>query len=138
MAEAVSDRGDPPVSTMSVLVVDDAPELRLVVRMLLERAGGFEVVAEASDGQEAIELAEEHHPDVVLLDLTMPRLSGADALPRIREVSPRSVVIVLTGYQRDERIDELIAGGAHGALEKSDLPRRLAQEINRIMQDVRS
>ncbi len=123
---------------MSVLVVDDAPELRLVVRMLLERAGGFEVVAEASDGQEAIELAEEHHPDVVLLDLTMPRLSGADALPRIREVSPRSVVIVLTGYQRDERIDELIAGGAHGALEKSDLPRRLAQEINRIMQDVRS
>lgn len=122
---------------MSVLVADDTPELRLVVRMLLERAGGFDVVAEASDGQEAIELAERHRPDVVLLDLTMPRLSGADALPRIREVSPRSVVIVLTGYQRDERTEELLKGGAHAALEKVDLPRRLAQEINRIMQDVR-
>lgn len=122
---------------MSVLVADDTPELRLVVRMLLERAGGFDVVAEASDGHEAIELAERHRPDVVLLDLTMPRLSGADALHRIREVSPRSVVIVLTGYQRHERIEELLKGGAHAALEKSDLPRRLAQEINRIMQDVR-
>lgn len=122
---------------MSVLVADDTLELRLVVRMLLERSGSFDVVAEACDGQEAVELAGEHHPDVVLLDLTMPRLNGADAIPRIRAISPRSVVIVLTGYQRDQRIDELTEAGAHATLEKADLPRRLAQDIARIVQDAR-
>ena len=79
-----------PVPAVRVLLVDDVPDLRLIVRMVLQRTGQFEVVAEAGDGLEAIAQADECQPDLILLDLSMPRMSGVEALPRIREVAPQT------------------------------------------------
>ena len=85
------------------LLVDDVDDVRRLVRTALRFHGGFEVVAEASDGAEAVRLAQDHHPDVVVLDLGLPDLAGRDVLSRIRELSPGSKVVVYSGADADDR-----------------------------------
>jgi CheY-like chemotaxis protein/anti-sigma regulatory factor (Ser/Thr protein kinase) len=89
--------------TVRVLLVDDAADVRRLVRIALRYHGGFEVVAEARAGLQAIELATRHQPDVVLLDLGLPDLAGRDVLTRLREVVPGAKVVVFTGTDDDER-----------------------------------
>jgi DNA-binding NarL/FixJ family response regulator len=84
------------------LLVDDVDDVRRLVRTALRVHGGFEVVAEARDGAEAVRLAEEQHPDVVVLDLGLPDLAGREVLSRIRELSPTSKVVVYSGHEADE------------------------------------
>ena len=79
-----------------VLIVDDHPLVRSGLRSLLERTGEFEVVGEGADGYEAVELAALHAPDVILLDVAMPRLNGADAAQYIRDKVPLAGVIMLS------------------------------------------
>jgi len=117
-----------PVAAVRVLVVDDEPDLRLLVRMVLERTQRFEVVGEAGDGLAAIALAEEHQPDLTLLDLSMPRMSGVAALPRIREVAPRSKVVILSGWDPANAVEHTGAG-AVAYLEKGISPTRLVDEL---------
>ncbi|MGH2809237.1 MAG: response regulator [Actinomycetota bacterium] len=80
-----------------MLIADDVPALRAMVRRILERDGRFEVIGEAQDGIEAVHLAGQLQPQVVVLDLMMPRKDGATALAEIRRVSPASRVVILTG-----------------------------------------
>jgi len=87
--------------SVRVLLVDDVADVRRLVRIALRYHGGFEVVGEARAGLQAIELATEHRPDVVLLDLGLPDLAGRDVLTRLREVVPDAKVVVFTGSDDD-------------------------------------
>ncbi|MDX6372908.1 MAG: hypothetical protein QOD98_1896 [Nocardioidaceae bacterium] len=89
--------------TVRVLLVDDVADVRRLVRIALRYHGGFEVVAEARAGLQAIELATQHQPDVVLLDLGLPDLAGRDVLTRLRGVVPHAKVVVFTASDDDDR-----------------------------------
>ena len=89
-----------------VVVADDSPEVRLLVRVVLEDDADFRVEAEAADGQEAVELAAALHPDLMLLDLSMPKMDGHQALPLILEASPETRVVVLSAFPADRETKE--------------------------------
>jgi len=111
-----------------VAIVDDTEDLRFLLRHALER-GGMEVVAEAGNGLEGIEVARETQPDVVLLDLAMPVLDGRAALPQIRVQAPTSRIIVLSGFGADLLSDELLQMGADGYIEKGHSVRRIVEYV---------
>jgi NarL family two-component system response regulator LiaR len=102
-----------------VLVVDDHKLVRQGLRFLLGQEEGIDVVGEAADGEQAIDSVRRLRPDVVLLDLLMPRLDGVSALPEIKSARPEARVVVLTSDQDDERIVQAIRGGATSYLLKS-------------------
>ena len=84
-----------------VLVVDDHPLVRQGIQAFLGALSDIEVIAEAGSGEEALELVAEHVPDVVLMDLILPGIDGVEATRRLKEVSPRTQVVVLTSYHDD-------------------------------------
>ena len=112
--------------TIRVLIADDHPLTREALAGLLT-ANGFEVVAQASGGIEAIARAGELRPDVVVLDLTMPDMDGLTALPKIREGSPESSVVVLTAAEDDTNLLTAIRLGAAGYLLKNEPPERIVE-----------
>ena len=87
--------------TISVLIVDDAPDVRQMLRISLRSHGGFDVIGEAGTGGEAAELAAHHRPDVIVLDLGLPDLAGKDLLSRIRRTSPTSRIVIFSGSDSD-------------------------------------
>ncbi len=95
-----------------VLLVDDIVEVRRLVRTSLRFRGGFEVVGEAADGADAVRLAEQLRPDVVVLDLGLPDIAGREILTRVRETSPSSKVVVFSGLDTVDRawIDDEVSG----------------------------
>ena len=109
-----------------ILIVDDHPLTREALAGLLAQHG-FEVVGSASDGPEAIEAAGRLQPRLVLLDLSMPGLTGLQALPRIREAAPGCEVVVLTASGTEENLLGAIRGGAAGYLLKSEAPERIVE-----------
>jgi two-component system, NarL family, nitrate/nitrite response regulator NarL len=109
-----------------ILIVDDHPLTREALAGLLAQHG-FEVVGSASDGSEAIEAAGRLQPRLVLLDLSMPGLTGLQALPRIREAAPGCEVVVLTASGTEENLLGAIRGGAAGYLLKSEAPERIVE-----------
>ena len=120
---------DEPLGELRVLVVDDEPTVRALLRAVVSRDPRFEVVGEAVDGEQAISLAEELQPDVVLLDLIMPRLGGREALPDILRVSPRSMVLVLSALSGVDEAESTFAAGAFAYLEKSVMGPGLTSEV---------
>jgi NarL family two-component system response regulator LiaR len=112
-----------------VLIADDHAVVREGLRTFLELQDGIEVVGEASDGIEAVEQAERLEPDVVLMDLVMPRLDGVGAMRQLRERSPQMRVIVLTSFLDDDRLLPAIQAGAAGYLLKDVEPIELAQAV---------
>ncbi len=104
---------------IAVLIVDDHAVVRRGIRALLEAEGDFQVVGEAGSGGEAVLLAADLAPDVVLMDLVMPEMDGVTATRLVKEQSPRSQVIVLTSYHEDEHIYPAIRAGALSYLLKS-------------------
>ena len=111
---------------LRVLVADDHPLTRSALVGLLEQHG-LTVVAEAGDGEEAIERSRALRPDIVLLDLTMPGTGGLEALPRIRAAAPESEVVVLTASGTEENLLAAIRGGAAGYLLKTEPPERIVE-----------
>ena len=93
--------------TLRVLLCDDEPGMRLILRKLVERAEGFEIVGEAEDGEEGLRLFEEKRPDVVFLDVDMPKLNGVETAKRIQDMDPRAALIFATAYEgyRDEAFE---------------------------------
>jgi DNA-binding NarL/FixJ family response regulator len=119
-------------ATVRVLVVDDQTVVREGLVMLLGLSPGIEVVAAAANGEEALELARRHTPDVVLMDLRMPRVDGVEATRRILAELPRTRVIVLTTYADDDSVFAALEAGARGYLTKD----ATAAEIQRAIQTV--
>jgi len=109
--------------------VDDHPLTRDALAKLLEQ-GGFDVVGQAGDGHEAIELARRMQPNLVLLDLSMPELDGLSALPRLREAAPQCEVVVLTASGTEENLLAAIRGGAAGYLLKTEPPERIVEFLD--------
>ncbi len=101
-----------------VLIADDHLVVREGLRLILESGDGFEVVGEAADGAEAVRLAREHKPDVVLMDLRMPGMDGLEAIERIRSEWQDIAVVILTTYNEDEQMMRGLSLGAQGYLLK--------------------
>ena len=112
-----------------VLVVDDHAVVREGLRTFLSLQDGIEVVGEASDGREAIAAAQRLRPDVVLMDLVMPRLDGVQAMRELRDHVPGARVIVLTSFLEDDRLLPAIRAGAAGYLLKNVEPSELARAV---------
>jgi DNA-binding NarL/FixJ family response regulator len=113
------------VQAHRVLVVDDAEDLRMLLRLRIEARNGLTVVGEAADGVAAVELAAELQPDLVLLDLAMPRMDGLEALPLIRAAVPGVRVIVLSGFNENTLADKALAAGADHYVVKGGSMREL-------------
>lgn len=103
-----------------LLVVDDVPLFRAGLTAALN-AAGYDVIGEAADGERAVAIAEIEQPDIVLLDILMPGMSGIEVLAKIRAVSPSSKVLLLTGSESEEDLVSAIRGGARGYILK-DMP----------------
>lgn len=101
-----------------VVIADDHSVVRLGLSALLERYKDFAVVGEATDGGKAVELAERLHPDVVVMDLMMPRVDGVEATRRIRECVPGTRVLILTSFGTSADAARAVAAGASGAIVK--------------------
>ena len=104
--------------TIRILIVDDHNIVRQGLAALLKTVPGFEVAAEASDGEQAVELFRKHKPDVTLMDLRLPKLNGVEAITRIREGVPGARIVVLTTFDGDEDIYRALQAGAKGYLLK--------------------
>jgi DNA-binding NarL/FixJ family response regulator len=103
-----------------ILLADDHEVSRRGLKALLEAHAGWQVVGEAANGREAVDLARELRPDVVVLDISMPELNGLDALPRILDVAPRAEILVLTMHESEEMAELVLSAGARGYVLKSD------------------
>jgi len=124
----------PPADPIRVLVADDSPTALRSVCEYLEFAGGFEIVGTASDGLNAVQLASLRKPDLVLLDLSMPRVNGLEAAEQIRLSSPDLRVIIFSELHGLSLADECRRHGADSFVPKSLLPEGLLIEIQRLFQ----
>jgi NarL family two-component system response regulator LiaR len=115
-----------------VLIVDDQPIVRKGVRALLAEVDDIEVAGEASDGLEAVDQAKALQPDVILMDLVMPRLDGIEAIRRITAEEEASRILVLTSFAGDDKVFPAIKAGAFGYLLKDSEPAALVKAIRQV------
>ena len=118
-----------------VLVVDDDPLVRSALGLMLGGQADIEVVGEAADGLEGIRLADDLHPDVVLMDIRMPRLDGLGATRELHARPSPPRVIVLTTFDADEHVVEALAAGADGFLLKDTPPPEIVAAIRKVVED---
>jgi NarL family two-component system response regulator LiaR len=119
---------------MSILIVDDHEVVRKGIRAYLETLPEFQVVGEAISGEEAVEMVGELIPDIVLLDLIMPGMDGVEATRRIKQVSPRTQVVVLTSYHEDIHIFPALKAGAIAYILKDMKMEKLVEVLHRALQ----
>ena len=103
---------------LRVLLVDDDEDLRALLEILLEEDGRFRIAGHASDGREALRLAERYHPDVVVLDLQMPGMDGLTALPGLRARLPNAQIVVLSAFPDPITLADTVELGVDGYLDK--------------------
>jgi DNA-binding NarL/FixJ family response regulator len=120
------------LESIKVLLADDHAVVRQGTRELLDREEGIDVVAEASDGKEAVQLAIKERPDVVVMDFAMPRLNGIEATRQIKAVAPGIAILVLTAYDSDQYIFAFLEAGAAGYLLKDVQVDELIQAIRAV------
>ncbi|MBV9830351.1 MAG: response regulator transcription factor [Marmoricola sp.] len=119
----------------TVLVVDDADDLRMLLRSRMDGRRGLTVVGEAADGLAAVELASELQPDLVMLDLAMPRMDGLEALPLIRAAVPGVRVIVLSGFNQNTLAEKAMQAGADRYVIKGGSMRQLLDLVDTVLED---
>jgi DNA-binding NarL/FixJ family response regulator len=118
------------MSGLRILIADDHEVARQGIRALLESHPGWEVCAEAKDGREAVELANNSKPDIALLDIGMPNLNGLDAARQILAMSPAVRILILTMHDAEQVVREVLAAGARGFVLKSDAARDLVAAVD--------
>lgn len=124
--------GSTAASTIRLIVADDHPVVRFGVKNMLMQEPNFEVISEAGDGDEAITQALEHEPDILLLDVQMPRLPGLEAMRAIMGKSPRVKIILLTSTISTQQIIEALQIGARGIVLKDSVAGDLAEAIRAV------
>lgn len=117
---------------IDILIVDDLTFIKMVLRDLVEKAG-FHVVGEASDGEEAVRLYEEKHPDLVLMDITMPKMDGLSALKRIMAIDPAARVIMCSALGQQQLMVQAVQLGAKDFIVKPFRPERVLQSIKKTL-----
>lgn len=120
------------MNRITVLLADDHTIVRQGLRALLDQEADFEVVAEAENGRQAVELAREHRPAVVVMDLTMPLLNGLEATRQILRILPTTRVLVLSAHTEDAYVEKVIEYGAAGYLLKETAAQALSRAIREI------
>jgi DNA-binding NarL/FixJ family response regulator len=114
----------------SILLADDHEVVRRGVRALLEAKRGFVICGEACNGREAVDMAVQHNPDVVVLDISLPALNGVDATRHIRKVAPKSEILIFTMHDSEEIIREALGAGARGCLLKSEADSQIVSAVD--------
>jgi two-component system, NarL family, response regulator EvgA len=112
-----------------VMIVDDHPALRLVIKTHLTQVANIEDVVEAGNGQEAVELTRQYLPDLAILDLDIPRINGLDVIPRLRLAHPHIRVMILSGHDTPTFVQRAVRAGAQGFVSKT-------QDISEIVRGV--
>lgn len=120
------------MEALRLLVADDHEIVRTGLRSLLETQPGWQVTAEASDGREAVEKAKELKPDVAVLDLSMPSLNGLEAARQMLKNDARAKIVILTAFDSDAMIREVLDAGARGFVLKADASRDLVTAVNAV------
>ena len=121
----------PEPTKIRLLVVDDHRVVRVGLRAMLAHEKDMEVVAEAADGPEALAAHAQHHPDITLLDLRLPDISGAALITQIRQQDPRAKFIILTSYDSEEDVFRAVQAGAHAYLLKGTFPDGILEQTIR-------
>ena len=115
-----------------ILIVDDAAFMRMMVKDALSK-GGYTDVAEAVDGAEAVEKYKELHPDLVIMDITMPNMDGLEALKAIKQENPDSQVVMCSAMGQESMVIEAIKSGAKDFIEKPFKPERILSTVSNII-----
>lgn len=115
-----------------VLLADDHAIVRAGLRRIVQEAGDMDVVAEASDGRDALRLVEETSPDVAVIDISMPGMDGLEVIDRLTAIHPRIPVLVLTMHEEDQYVVRTINSGAKGYLTKRSAPEQLVKAIRQV------
>ena len=117
---------------IKILIADDHAVVREGTRQIMEQEADFEVVAEASDGEEAVKLANSCHPDVAIIDIAMPKMDGIEATRQIKKNCPSVTVLILSAYDDDQFVFSLLEAGAAGYLLKSVRGRELVEAVRQV------
>ena len=129
MAAMVNETTAPEATRVRVLLVDDEALMRSGLRLMIDGARGIEVIGEASDGQDALDQVGELAPDVVLMDIRMPRMNGLEALAALRGRGTAARVVMLTAFDTDEFLLEALRTGAVGFLLKDSPPEEVVEAV---------
>jgi DNA-binding NarL/FixJ family response regulator len=120
--------------TIRILLVDDHPIVRQGLKTLLEGHSGWEVIGEAADGAEAVEKAKNLSPDVMVLDVTMPRMNGLEACRMLRQQCPGLEILFVTQHDSPQMMREALEAGARGYVVKSNAARDLLAAVDAVSQ----
>jgi DNA-binding NarL/FixJ family response regulator len=117
------------MGTLRIMIADDHDLVRRGLKMLLDTRAGWKVCAEAQSGRDAVSMAEELHPDIAIIDISMPELNGLEAARKIKKISPNTEILILSMHHTDNLVREIIETGAKGYIIKSDSERSLVAAV---------
>ena len=118
-----------------ILIVDDSPQIRKIIRNFLEVESGFAVCGEAVDGYDAIEKAQILKPDLIILDLSMPRMNGIEAARNLRKMLPKTPIVMFTSYHAALRTSDARAAGIDAVVSKEGSMSLLIESLQQLLQE---